>query len=315
MGGDAVEEGRTRLGNAGIATYDYPDAAAQAFAMMWQHSSHLATLRECPEPPLSDSQTEPPHRVVAESIAVIRRTGRTLLSELETNKILAAYGIPVAATEGARTEDEAVTAAEKVGFPVALKLWSHTLTHKARFGGVRLNIQNAGQVRDAWRGIREAVSASASADDFVGVVVQPMIEPGGIELILGSSVDPQFGPVILFGAGGSLVEVLGDRALALPPLNATLARRLIEQTRIYAALNGKGRRAPVDLAALEDILVRFSHLVVEQRWISEIEINPLLISAKGAVGLDARAVLHPPSTTEDQLPRLALADSDTSTRV
>ncbi len=315
MGGDAVAVGRTRLGAAGIATYDYPDAAAHAFAMMWQHSSHLATLRERPEHPLINSQTEPHHRVVAERIAAIRQTGRTMLSELETNQILAAYGIPVAATEGARTEDEAVSAAEKTGFPVALKLWSHTLTHKARFGGVRLNIQNAGQVRNAWRGIREAVSASASADDFIGVVVQPMIEPGGIELIIGSSIDPQFGPVILFGAGGSLVEVLGDRALALPPLNTTLARRLIEQTRISAALKGKGRRAPLDLAALEDILVRFSRLVVEQRWISEIEVNPLLISAQGVVALDARAVLHPASTIDDQLPRLALSESDAATLV
>ncbi len=315
MGGDAVAESRTILGAAGIATYDYPDAAAQAFAMMWRHSNHLTTLRERPIHSPSDPHIEPSHRVATMLIEEVRRSGRTLLSEREANQVLAAYGIPVATTESARTEDEAVAAAERMGFPVALKLWSHTLTHKARFGGVRLNVQNAVQVRDAWRGIREAVAASASANDFIGVVVQPMIEPGGIELILGSSIDPQFGPVILFGAGGSLVEVLGDRALALPPLDTTLARRLIEQTRIYAALNGKGRRAPVDLPALEDILVRFSHLVVEQRWISEIEVNPLLISAQGAVALDARAVLHPASTAEDQLPRLALTESDKSTRV
>lgn len=300
MGGAAVEAGRAKLNAAGIPTYDYPDEAARAFALMWQRSRHLTALYERPALPEVESVE---HRRAATSlVARIRASGRTLFTEIEANQVLAAYGIPIARTESARTEGEVVKAAQRIGFPVVLKLWSETLTHKARVGGVRLHLQNAAQVRRAWREIRGAVAAR----DFCGVVVQPMIESGGIELILGSSVDSQFGPVMLFGAGGSLVEVMRDRALALPPLNTTLARRLMEQTRIYEALAGKGRRTAADLAEVEDILVRFSHLVAEQRWIAEIDINPLLVSERGALALDARVVVHPASMVEADLPRLAI---------
>ena len=133
-----------------------------------------------------------------------------------------------------------------------------------------------------------------------------MIRRDGYEIIIGSSLDAQFGPVLLFGSGGQLVEVYKDRALALPPLNTTLARRMMEQTHIYTALKGVRGRKPVDLAALEQLLVRFSHLVVEQRWIKEIDINPLLASPEGLVVLDARVIAHPPELPEDQWPRPAI---------
>ena len=138
---------------------------------------------------------------------------------------------------------------------------------------------------------------SAGAEHFQGVTVQPMVKlSDGYEMILGSSIDPQFGPVLLFGTGGQLVEVFKDRALGLPPLNTTLARRMMEQTKIYTALKGVRGRKPVDLAALERLLVRFSQLVVEQPWIKEIDINPLLASPDGLVALDARVVLHGPTS-------------------
>jgi acetyltransferase len=130
-----------------------------------------------------------------------------------------------------------------------------------------------------------------------------MISLEGYEIIIGSSMDPQFGPVLLFGSGGQLVEVYKDRALGLPPLNGTLARRLMEQTKIYTALKGVRGRLPVDLAKLEELLVRFSYLVVEQRWISEIDINPLLASPERLLALDARVVIHPKGTPEDKLPK------------
>ena len=140
----------------------------------------------------------------------------------------------------------------------------------------------------AFEQIRSSVAAKAGAEHFHGVTVQPMVKMSGYELIVGSSVDPQFGPVLLFGAGGQLVEVFRDRALALPPLNTTLARRMIEQTKVYTALLGvRGRRA-VDLAALESLLVRFSQLVVEQPWIKEIDINPLVVNEERLLALDAR---------------------------
>jgi len=136
--------------------------------------------------------------------------------------------------------------------------------------------------------------------------VQPMIKLEGYEIIVGSSMDPQFGPVLLFGTGGQLVEVFKDRALGLPPLNATLARRMMERTKIYTALKGVRGRKAANLAALEQLMVRFSQLVVEQPWISELDINPLLVSAERIFALDARVVLHDPKTPENKLPRPAI---------
>jgi len=166
-------------------------------------------------------------------------------------------------------------------------------------------------VRRAYRAIQQAVSAKLGAQqgekDFLGVAVEPMVNlGGGYEIILGSSIDSQFGPVLLFGSGGQLVEVFKDRSLALPPLNTTLARRMMEQTRIYAALKGVRGRRPVDLAALEQLLVRFSQLVVEQRWIKELDINPVMVSPEGVIALDARVLLHGLEVTREQLPRMAI---------
>jgi len=152
---------------------------------------------------------------------------------------------------------------------------------------VQLNIRNAEGVQIAWRNIEQSVAAKVGKEHFMGVTVQPMIKLDGYEIIIGSSADSQFGPVLLFGSGGQLVEVYKDRALGLPPLNATLARRLMEQTKIYTALKGVRGRPPVNLAALEELLVRFSYLVVEQPWISEIDINPLLASPERLLALDA----------------------------
>ena len=149
--------------------------------------------------------------------------------------------------------------------------------------------------------------ADPGYNKFLGVTVQPMVANNGYELILGSSVDPQFGPVLLFGTGGYFVEVFKDRALGLPPLNRTLARRLMEQTQIYNALKkGFRGRGVMDLDTLEELLVRFSQLVIEQRWIKEIDINPLLVSSKQIVALDARIVLHDPQMHEADLPRATI---------
>ncbi len=156
-------------------------------------------------------------------------------------------------------------------------------------------------MRSAYRAIKARWPRKPALKILPGVTVQPMVKLEGYELILGSSVDPQFGPVILFGSGGQLVEVYRDRALALPPLNTTLAQRMMEQTRIFTALKGVRGRKPVDIAALENLLVRFSQLVLEQRWIAEIDINPLLASPERLLALDARIVLHGPAVTLDQV--------------
>ncbi len=196
--------------------------------------------------------------------------------------------------------------AEGIGYPVVLKLDSKTITHKTDVGGVRLNLQDADEVRRAYEEMERSISESYAPEDFAGATVQPMASLDGYELILGSSVDPQFGPVLLFGSGGQLVEVYKDRALALPPLTTTLARRAMERTRISEALKGVRGRAPVDTVALEKLFVRFSQLVVEQPWISEMDINPLLASPERLLALDARVVLHDPETAEEDLPRTAI---------
>ena len=306
MGGPEVEAGERILNAAGIPTFPYPDTAARAFQYMWSYTYNLRGLYETPIFPPGKTEEESDRAKVKEIVDNARKGGRNLLTEHESKQVLAAYGIPTAASEIAKSADEAVAAAEKIGYPVVLKLHSETITHKTDVGGVQLNLKDAAAVKQAFELIEKSVAEKASQSDFLGVTVQPMIKLFGYELIIGSTIDPQFGPVLLFGLGGQLVEVFTDRALGLPPLNTTLARRMMEQTKIYKALKGVRGRKPVDLAALEGLMVRFSQLVVEQRWIKEIDINPLLASGEGLLALDARVVLHDPDTKAKDLPKLAI---------
>ena len=305
MGGTDVAEGAAILREAGIPTFSYPDEAVEIFNDTWRFASHLRQIYETPT--LPSDEEHPVDRARAEAlINMVRAEGRTLLTEDESKDLLAAYGIPITETVVAPTPDEATAAADRIGYPVVVKLYSHTISHKTDVGGVQLNLKDAAAVRLAYESIKASVTEMRGAEHFEGVTVQPMINWTGYELILGSSIDPQFGPVLLFGMGGQLVELFKDRALGLPPLNTTLARRMMEQTKIYTALGGIRGRRGVDLEAMEQLLVRFSQLVVEQRWISEIDINPLLASPERLIALDARVVLHDPSVTVDQLPRLAI---------
>ena len=304
-GGQEVATGEAILNKVGIPTFDYPDAAAQAFTYMWQSSSNLKTLYETPS--LPDDEGEGPDRAKAKAIIDhARESGRELLTEAESKQLLAAYGIPTTPTLIATSAIDASEMAEKLGFPIVLKLHSETITHKTDVGGVKLNLQTPAEVAAAYDAIQASVTEKAGAEHFLGVTVQPMIKMEGYELIIGSSIDPQFGPVLLFGTGGQLVEVYKDRALALPPLNTTLSRRMIERTKIYTALKGVRGRKPVDMDALEKLLVRFSQLVVEQRWIKELDINPLIASPEGLLALDGRVVLYGKDMAEANLPKLAI---------
>jgi acetyltransferase len=307
MGGADVQAGEEILNRAGIPTFPFPDTAARAFVYMWRYTYNLRGLYETPAANPRNEEEEF-FRAQADSlVSIVRGEGRTLLDEFESKELLATYGIPTVRTLVARTVDDAVAHAATVGYPVVLKLYSRTITHKTDVGGVKLNLASQEAVRAAFTQIEESVRAKHGDGHFQGVTVQPMVKlADAYELILGSSLDPQFGPVLLFGSGGQLVDVYQDRALGLPPLNATLARRMMEQTKIYTALKGVRGRKPVDLAALEQLLVRFSQLVVEQRWIKEIDVNPLLASAEGLIALDARVVLHGAEVSEAQLPRLAI---------
>ena len=304
MGGAEVAAGQDILHRAGIPTFLFPDTAAKVFYYMWRYSYNLRGLYETPSLP-ADGGVADSRR--AESIVQrARQAGRTLLTELESKQALSAYGIPCVPTVLAISENEAVERAGEIGYPVVLKLHSETITHKTDVGGVQLNLRNADEVRQAFRAIEAGVREKKGEGHFLGASVQPMVKQEGYELILGSSIDPQFGPVLLFGTGGQLVEVFKDRALALPPLNTTLARRMMEQTRIFRALQGVRGREAVDLGALEELLVRFSDLVVEQPWIKEIDINPLLASPERLLALDARVVLHGREVKEEELPKPAI---------
>ncbi len=305
MGGADVEAGTAVLSAAGIPTFPYPDTAVEMFNYMWRYSDSLHSLYETPSMP--DDEASSVNRTLArEIIDGVRREGRTLLTEFESKQVLSAYAIPITETRIAPTEAEAVAAADAIGYPVVLKLHSHTITHKTDVGGVQLNLVDADAVHAAYHAIQAAVAEARGARHFEGVTVQPMINYSGYELIVGSSVDAQFGPVLLFGMGGQLVELFRDRALALPPLTTTLARRMIERTKIYGAFAGIRGRQPIDTGALEQLLVHFGQLVVEQPWIKEIDINPLLASPERFIALDARVVLHDPDLSEAQLPRLAI---------
>jgi acetyltransferase len=273
------------------------------FNYLWRSTDDLQALYETPTLP-DDTDVD---RAAARSIIdAARADGRTLLTEIESKAVLAAYGIAVTETVITTSEDEAIATAERIGYPVVAKLHSRTITHKTDVGGVRLGLADAGDVRDAYRAIVDAVTAHGGADLIDGIAIQPMIDHDGYELIVGSSIDPQVGPVLLFGMGGQLVELVRDRSLALPPLTTTLARRMIERTTIAGAFRGIRGRPPIDTAAIEALLVRFSQLVVEQRWIREIDINPLLVSPERLIALDARVVLHDPAIPESALPRLAV---------
>jgi acetyltransferase len=307
MGGVDVAAGEEILNHANIPTFPYPDTAARAFNYMWRYSYNLKALYETPALPEDSADWTPDRKLVDDIIKKSRSEGRTILTEFESKQVLSAYGIPTAQTIIATDADAAAKAADQIGYPIVLKIYSETITHKTDVGGVQLNLGSAEAVRKAFNAIQTSVTEKVGAQHFQGVTVQPMIKlKDAYELIIGSSLDPQFGPVLLFGTGGQLVEVFKDRALGLPPLNSTLARRMMEQTKIYKALKGVRGRKPVDLAALEVLMVRFSALVAEQRWIKEIDINPLLASPDGLIALDARVVVHGPEVTLEQIPKTAI---------
>jgi acetyltransferase len=303
IGGVGVRPGMEILDRAGIPTFEYPDAAARAFCAMWRYSNNLDTLYETPELITTGEINKSRAEGIIERA---RKSQRTLLTEIESKQLLSAYGIPVVETKIATSAEEAAEIAKEIAGTVVLKVFSKIITHKSDVGGVKLDLRGATAVRRAYREIERAVVTSTDGSDngFLGVTVQPMIAHDGYELILGSSTDPQFGPVLLFGTGGYLVEIFKDRALGLPPLNRTLARRLMERTQIYKALQKDFRgRGAINLASLEELLVRFSQLAIEHRWIKEIDVNPLLVSPKQIVAVDARVLLHDPQTRDAELPR------------
>lgn len=292
MGGESVNPGIEILKAAKIPNFRFPDDAAHLFAKMWSHRSDLEDNYITPMPIENESQSEHQHAQIKRRLEQIHQEGRTILTEIEAKEILNILQIPTTESYLAKTSDEAVNYANLIGYPVVLKLNSLTITHKSDVGGVKLNIQSANEVEKAFQDIEKNIIRTYSKDHFQGVSVQPMISLKGIELILGSSIDEQFGPTLLFGHGGKLVEILKDKALTLPPVNSTMAYHLMKKTKIYEALKGVRGDKPVNITKLQEIIVTFSNLITYHPIIKECDINPLLVNDEKIVALDARIILH-----------------------
>jgi len=287
LGGQGADPARTVLREAGIATYETPEDAVRSFVHMVSYQRNQAELIETPPSlPRDFAPQTDAARALVERVAA---SGRELLTEPESKALLSLYGIPVVETRIAADVAEAAKLAAELGFPVALKILSPQVTHKTDVGGVALDLETADAVRDAARAMKQRLRESRPDAVLDGFVVQPMARrPGAHELILGAATDPLFGPVLLFGQGGTAVEVIADRAVSLPPLNLKLARELVARTRISRLLEGHRGRPGADRDAICMTLVALSQLIVDLPRVVELDVNPLLADARGVLALDAR---------------------------
>ncbi|MFG0283682.1 MAG: GNAT family N-acetyltransferase, partial [Phycisphaerales bacterium JB039] len=292
MGGPSVREGAALLEQSDIPTYRSPDDAVQAFMHLVAYARNLEILYDTPRDiPLALEQSPEQRRRPIEP-----GPGEDgMLTERDAKSVLARYGLEVTDAAVAATAGEAIDAAERIGYPVVLKLHSPDISHKRDVGGVRLGLKDAESVRDAFSGIVSRAVRERPDARIEGVTVQPMIDTAaGVELIIGAKRDPVFGTVMMVGAGGTLAEVLADRTVELPPLDERLARRMLEGLRCWRLLCGYRDSPPVDLDALVSAMVRVSYLVADHPELAELDINPVLATPDRVVALDARIRIQPP---------------------
>ena len=288
LGDGAVAQARQTFRDAGVPDYNTPEDAVRAFSFLRTYRMHQVELLQTP--PARSAAHSPDLPAIRAIVGAVLADGRELLTEPEAKALLAAAGLPVVPTRvvGA-SADAAQAAADALGYPVVVKILSHAISHKSDVGGVRLNIGNASELREVCTSMLARVRELRPDADVQGFTVQPMVrKQHAHELIIGASVDPVFGPVILFGAGGTAVEVLADRALSLPPLNTPLALAQIQRTRIAKLLQGYRDEPAADIDAIAQVLVSVSQLLADVPELAELDINPLLANHEGAVALDAR---------------------------
>ena len=305
MGDIQVAEGRRILRDANVPTFHTPEAAVEAFSYLVNYYRNQQLLLEAPGPlSLGKAPDVEGARMIIEGAL---SEGRKVLSESESKAVLHAFHIPTAAASVVRSPNEALVQAETLGFPVVLKINSPDITHKSDAGGVRLGISNAQAVRSAYNDMLNLVKKNRPEARIDGVTIEPMLQrPNGRELLVGLATDPVFGPVITFGAGGTAVEVMGDRAVTLPPLNRRLVQDLIGQTRVFKLL-GAFRHMPVaDMQALEQVLLRVSEIACELPLVKELDINPLIVDEHGAVAVDARVVVDYHLQTAERYSHMAI---------
>jgi len=300
LGEHSARAARQLFAKARIATYETPDSAVGAFMHRVHHRRNRELLMETP--PARADAFEADQRAARSVIATALAAGEGWLDTEATAAVLAAYGIPLAASLAADDPGKAACVAAGVGFPVALKIRSPDITHKTDVGGVVLDLGDADRVRREAVAMLEHVRAARPEARLDGFLVQPMIgRPGALELLVGFVEDPVFGPLVLFGQGGTAVEVVGDSSLELPPLSALLARRLMARTRVWRLLQGYRGQPPVKIEAIIEVLIRLGQLAADNPEIRELYINPLLADAAGIIALDARLRVAPaygPMTTK-----------------
>lgn len=305
MGQENVEEGRLAMENAGIPAFRMPETAVELYYHISTYYRNQTLLLQTPysAASISPQETEGAKMLVE----AVLQEHRKVLSEMESKAILRAFRIPVAQTMVARTPTEALLLAEQIGFPVAMKVDSPDLIRKSDAGGVRLNIPNAPGVRNAYHDIIEMVQKRHPNARINGVSIEPYLaRPNGRELMIGVERDPTFGPIITFGAGGTEVEIFSDRAVALPPLNQYLAQDLIRSTRAAMLLGEFRNMPPVNMDALEGVLLHISEMVCELPWLQELDLNPLIVDENGAIAVDARIVIDHAATSGDRYSHMAI---------
>jgi acetyltransferase len=305
MGEIQVAPGRSILRDANIPTFNTPETAVDAFSYLVNHSRNQKLLLETPGPISRDKAPDVEGaRLIIESVLA---EGRKVLSEVESKAVLHAFHIPTASASIVRSPNEALVQAESIGFPVALKINSPDITHKSDAGGVRLNITNAQAARSAYNELVNAVQKNRPEARIDGVTIEPMLRrPNGRELLVGLVTDPVFGPVITFGAGGISVEVMGDRAVTLPPLNRRLVQDLIASTRISKLLGAFRHMPKANMESLEQVLLRVSEIACELPLVKELDINPLIVDENGAIAVDARIVVNYHVQTADRYSHMAI---------
>ncbi len=289
MGYNSVQEANSILNANNIPTYSTPEQAIKTYMQMYHYQRNVELLYETPEELPVDAA--PPKRPIMSILRNAAVEGRELLTEDEAKKLLKYYNFPVVPTEVATTADEAVAFARQMGYPIVLKILSPQIVHKTEASGVMLDLNSAAEVRQAFDMIVQHAKAYDPSAYIIGVTVQPMIKKKGTEVIIGGKTDPLFGPVILFGMGGVGVELFKDYSIGLPPLNTTLARRMMEETKVYQLLKGYRNVPPANLKLLDETVLMFSQLLVDFPQIKEIDINPLLVNEKEAFVLDARILI------------------------
>ncbi|MDP2968039.1 MAG: bifunctional acetate--CoA ligase family protein/GNAT family N-acetyltransferase [Deltaproteobacteria bacterium] len=289
MGAKDVEEGRRIFVENNIPNYDTPEEAVRTYVNMCRYKRHLDQLYETPAELPAHKAPSKDH--LKELLRMALTEGRTLLNEEESKDFLMTYGIPVTMAHLAQSPEAAVSIAEKVGYPVVIKVVSPDISHKSDVGGVIMGIDSSPALKEAYEKLMQRVKKRAPEAAIAGVAVEKMITNVDYELILGAKKDKDFGSVILFGMGGTMAEFIKDFSIGLPPLNQTLAKMLIQDTKVHKMLQGFRGKPAADFEGLEAILVNFSNLIVDFPEIAEIDINPLAISNGGASALDARIII------------------------